>query len=54
MVCIKCPACGKSDFIEDNEDPDYYTCAGCETEIIVNTGGILTQHQRKILENKSK
>ena len=50
MVYVKCPACGNTEFNEDDEDPDYYTCAKCETEIIVNTGGILTQHQRKVLE----
>ena len=50
MSYVKCPVCGHIDFTQDPEgDPDYYNCAKCETQIIINVGGFLTLTQREFL-----
>jgi DNA-directed RNA polymerase subunit RPC12/RpoP len=52
MTRVRCPACGHDDFTQKNDpdaDPDYYNCAKCKTQIIVNTNGFLTVRQREFL-----
>lgn len=54
MVNVKCPKCDSTEFDQDEEDPDYYTCCNCKCEIWVNTGGFLTPYEREILEQFKK